>query len=259
MHFLERVMAEKFDEVAARRRRRAESSFEVHPSVGDGVFLASLLEAPPRLICEVKRKSPTRPALAPDDDVLARVDAYHEGGAAAISVLTDGPHFGGSLDDLKRIRERVPTPLLRKDFLVDPYQVYEALDAGANSVLLIVAGLEQARFVDLMACARESRIEPLVEIHDEAELDRAMDAEAKIIGVNNRDLKSLEVTLDTSRRILPRIPPEVVAIAESGIRTRDEIAELTERGARGFLIGSSLMTSGDLAGTLKALQEPAAS
>jgi indole-3-glycerol phosphate synthase len=160
-------------------------------------------------------------------------------------VLTDKQFFGGSLDDLVSARASVRLPVLRKDFTLDRYHLLQASANGADAVLLIVAALTDAELVDLMTHAKTLNLDVLVEVHDEAELERALALEADLIGVNNRNLKTLEVSLETSLRLAKRIPPGVVAVSESGIRTREDIVRLRDVGFRAFLVGTSLMREGD--------------
>lgn len=254
MGFLEDICEQKRAEVASRRKVMPASALAPHPAARRHGFLESLSRPGIRLVCEVKRASPSEGAIAGDDDIVKRAHTYRAGGAAAISVLTDGLHFGGSLDDLRTLREEVSVPLLRKDFVVDAYQVAEAESAGANAVLLIVAALDQPHLRDLYQEIRGRGMEALVEVHDARELERAVDLGARVIGINNRNLKTLEVDLATCRALLPTLPGDCVGVAESGISSYAEVEELHELGARAFLIGTSLMRSPDVAATLRALQ-----
>ncbi len=166
---------------------------------------------------------------------------YQEARAAAISVLTDGPGFGGSLEDLRAVRGAVALPLLRKDFIIDRYQLLEARAAGADAALLIVAALEPSDLTRLLAAATALRLECLVEVHDEEELNIALAAGASVVGVNNRDLRSFQIDLAVSEQLIPRIPHPVRAVAESGVRGPGEVRRLREAGARNFLIGEALV------------------
>lgn len=254
MGYLEDVIERKKREVKDRRRVLPPAALPPHPPRRRHAFLESLTREGVRIICEVKRKSPSEPDLALEDDIVARVHAYREGGAAAISVLTDEDDFGGRLQDIEVIRDEITLPILRKDFLIDPYQVQEAASAGADAVLLIARALPDSQLGDMVATTREQGLEPLVEVHDEAELERALEAKARVVGVNNRDLSTLEVDLDTCRRLIAHIPEGVVAVAESGIQSHSEIHELSKAGYKAFLIGTSLMKSQDIVGDLKGLQ-----
>ena len=201
---------------------------------GDGVAV----------IAEVKRASPSRGDLAPDLDATTQARAYRDGGAAAVSVLTEPSRFKGSLDDLAAVA-RLGVPALRKDFVVDPYQVYEARAAGAAAVLLIVAALDDDTLSMLAATAREARIDALVEVHDEAELARAMAVGAAVVGVNARDLRTFEVHRDAFARLRPAIGEGTLAVAESGIRGPDDLRAAADRGADAVLVGESLVTAAD--------------
>lgn len=254
MGFLEDVIERKQDEVASRRRVLPAGALAPHPSVSWYSLRESLTREGIRIIAEIKRRSPTKPDLTEGADIVSIAHAYSRGGAAAISVLTDEEAFGGSLSDLQTVRDEIALPILRKDFLVDDYQILEAASVGANAVLLIVAALEDAQLKDMVAFALEQRVEPLVEVHDEDELERAVAAGARVVGINNRNLKTLEVDLDTCRRLLPKIPEGIVAVAESGYDDYSQLHELQQEGAHAFLIGSSLMSSEDPAQKLKALQ-----
>lgn len=210
------------------------------------------------VIAEHKRRSPSRGAIRED---LAPADVarrYEAAGAAALSVLTDESFFGGRLEHLVEARAAVGLPVLRKDFVVDPWQVFEARAAGADAVLLIVAALGDAELQDLLAVTDEAGLEALVEVHDRAELDCALAAGARIVGVNNRDLKTLVVTLDTSMALAPTIPDDVVAVAESGIRTGADIRRLRDAGFDAVLIGEHLMSSPDPGAALRTLLAEAA-
>ncbi len=197
------------------------------------------------LIAEVKRHSPSRGALAPITDPAALATAYADAGAAAISVLTEQRRFAGSLDDLHAVRAAVTVPVLRKDFVVTPYQLWETRAAGADLALLIVAALDQPTLAALHAQARQLGLTVLVEVHDKEELGRALDAGAELVGVNARDLKTLEVDQDTFARVAPSVPSGVVTVAESGIRGPDDVARYAEAGADVVLVGEALVTGAD--------------
>ena len=197
------------------------------------------------VIAEVKRRSPSKGALAdiPDPTVLAK--EYAAGGAAAISVLTEQRRFGGSLDDLVAVRQAVETPLLRKDFIVTEYQLVEARAAGADLALLIVAALTDDELRALHDTARELGLTPLVEVHDEPETERAVALGAALVGVNARNLKTLEIDPDTFGRLAPLIPDDRVKVAESGISTRGDVERFVSEGARAVLVGEALVKDGD--------------
>jgi indole-3-glycerol phosphate synthase len=197
------------------------------------------------VIAEVKRRSPSKGALADIPDPAALAAAYAEGGAAAISVLTEQRRFGGSLEDLRAVRARVDVPVLRKDFVVTPYQVWEARAAGADLVLLIVAALTAEELAELHGLVVELGMTPLVEVHEESEVGPALAAGARLVGVNARDLRTLEVDQRAFERVAPALPADVVRVAESGIRSPADVAEVARHGADVVLVGEALVTGGD--------------
>jgi len=203
-------------------------------SAGDGV----------KVIAEVKRSSPSRGALAMIADPGGLALDYAAGGASLISVLTEGRRFGGSLEDLAAVRAAVDIPVLRKDFMVSSYQIWEARAYGADAILLIVAALDQSTLVGLRECAESLGMTALVEVHDEAETERAVDAGARVIGVNARDLKTLEVDRGTFERLAPRIPDGIVKVAESGVRGPQDMPGYARAGAEAVLVGECLVTGG---------------
>ncbi len=213
----------------------------------------ALLRRSPAVIAEIKRASPSAGLLRQNFEPVKIAQDYEKEGAAAISVVTEGKHFRGNLEFLARVRWNTGLPLLRKDFVIDPYQVLEARHANADAVLLIAALLEGARLRDLCAENDAYGMESLVEVHNERELDRALESGATLIGVNNRDLRTFEVSLDVSLRLGARLPKDVVAVAESGIRTADDIRRLAGAGYRGFLIGELLMRADSPGAALKTL------
>ncbi len=202
---------------------------------GDGVAV----------IAEVKRSSPSKGALAAIADPAALAADYEAGGAAVISVLTEGRRFGGSLDDLAAVRAAVDIPVLRKDFIVSSYQLWEARAWGADLALLIVAALEQSALVSLVERAESLGLTPIVEVHDSEEVARAVDAGARVIGVNARNLKTLEVDRSTFARVRPSIPSGIVAIAESGVRGPHDVIDYARAGADAVLVGETLVTGED--------------
>ena len=244
---LDEIVAGVREDLAARERRTSRS-------VVEGAVLAarppldaeSVLRQPGlSLIAEVKRASPSRGVLSDIPDPAALACAYAEGGAAAVSVLTEGRRFGGSLDDLDAVRRGVDVPVLRKDFLVSTYQVLEARAHGADLVLLIAAALTDAELTSLLAEAGELGMTALVEVHDEVETQRAVDAGASVIGVNARNLKTLEIHPDTFSRLRPLIPDQCVTVAESGISGAADAAAYAEQGAHAVLVGEALVRTGD--------------
>jgi len=197
------------------------------------------------VIAEIKRASPSKGALASIDDPAELARAYEEGGARCISVLTEQRRFSGSLDDLRAVRCAVDIPVLRKDFIVSSYQIWEARACGADLILLIVAALEQTALVSLVERTRSLGMTPLVEVHDADEVARAVDAGASVIGVNARNLRTLEVDATTFAAVAPRIPDTCVRIAESGITGPRDLISYAEQGADAVLVGESLVTGGD--------------
>ena len=208
-------------------------------------FLAAVRAQGVNVIAECKRRSPSRGVLRADYNPAAIAAGYERAGAAAVSVLTEPTFFDGALADLEAVAAAIEIPVLRKDFVISPYQLLEARAAGADAVLLIVAALERDSLRALMSQAADLDLEHLVEVHDEAELERALDAGARVVGVNNRNLRTLDVDLQASERLIGRIPVDVVAISESGLRNPDDVQRLRQLGYRAFPVGEQLMTSDD--------------
>ena len=209
-----------------------------------------------RLIGEVKKASPSKGLLAPDFDPVSLATTYAQNGAAAISVLTEVDHFQGSLDHLKAVKAAVGPlglPALRKDFLYDPYQVYEARAYGADAALLIAAMLEPAQLKELLAVCNQLWVQALVEVHDEAELETALTAGAEIIGVNHRDLRTFNVDITLTSRLRPLIPQGKLVVAESGISSAEDVAALKRVGVNAVLVGEALMTAPDTAAKVREL------
>lgn len=205
------------------------------------------------IIAECKRRSPSRGVLAAAYDPVAIAKAYERGGASAISVLTEPTFFDGAIAHLTAVRGQVDLPVLRKDFIIEEYQVFEARAAGADAILLIVAALTQPRLVALQRLAWDVGLAVLVEAHDVPEMTRAVDAGARLIGVNNRNLRTLDVDVDASRQLAALLPRGATGVSESGLRTRDDLVRLRALGYRGFLIGERFMTAPDPAGALRDL------
>ena len=248
--------------VAATRRivevRRARESIDALERRAMAVTLqpGRLLAAVSRrdstnVIAECKRRSPSRGVLRASYDPVAIARGYESAGAVAISVLTEPTFFDGSLEHLVAVRAAVAVPLLRKDFIVSEYQLLEARAAGADAVLLIVAALEQDTLRSLHGRARELGLDVLVEVHDERELECALAAGARIVGVNNRNLRTLDVNVDVSERLAPAIPPDVIAVSESGLKTADDLRRFHALGYRAFLIGERFMTAPDPGAALR--------
>jgi len=228
----ERQAQTSLDEVKARAQAQPSAQDGVRALRGDGVAV----------IAEVKRSSPSKGALAAIADPAALAADYESGGASVISVLTERQRFGGSLADLKEVRARVDVPVLRKDFIITSYQLWEARAHGADLALLIVAALEQDALVSLIERAGSIGLTPLVEVHDEEETARAVDAGARVIGVNARNLRTLEVDRTTFARLAPLIPDSVVRVAESGVRGPHDLIAYANSGADAVLVGESLVT-----------------
>ena len=233
-------------ELQARCRRRAPAlDFEaaLRPRAGERV----------RLIAEVKKASPSAGVLNAALDPATQARAYAGAGAAAISVLTDEKYFRGSLDDLVAVRAAVSAPLLRKEFIVDEYQLWESRAAGADAVLLIVAALDPAHLRDLGQAAKAIGLATLVEVHAAAELDVALRADAPVIGVNNRDLRTLRTSLEPSLALLPLIPPGHVAVSESGIASGADVERVVAAGAHAILVGEGLVRAPDVSAKVREL------
>jgi len=245
---MDQLIAGAREGVDARRREvsRADLESRLAERKEDRPFNEALVRPGLSLIAEFKRRSPSAGALAPDSiDLAAQVDAYERGGAAALSVLTDEPHFGGSLADLRAARAACELPIIRKDFIVDPYQLYEAAVNGADAVLLIVAALSDEDLRALHQEARSIDLDCLVEVHDAEELERALDAGAEVIGINNRNLDDMSVDIGTTFELMPDVPAGKTVVAESGISGREELEELDRRGVDAVLIGGALMSAPD--------------
>ncbi len=209
-----------------------------------------------KLIAEVKKASPSRGVICPDFSPVQIAKAYAENGAAAISVLTEPRHFQGSLDYLRDIKKALgekKMPLLRKDFITDPYQIYQSRVYGADALLLIVAILTPEQLEELLKLSHQLGMDCLVEVHNETEVEIALRSGARIIGINNRDLNTFAVDLAVTGRLRPLIPPEIIVVSESGIRSRDDMAKLRKMGVDAVLVGESLMASPDIAARMKEL------
>lgn len=208
-------------------------------------------------ICEVKKASPSKGVIRPDFRPVETAEAYEKSGAAAISCLTEEHYFMGSSEYLKAISERVEIPVLRKDFIIDEYQIYEAKTIGASAVLLIAAILSEDKLRGFKETAEEQGLQCLVEVHNEEELETALRVGAEMIGVNNRNLRTFEVSLETTERLARLVPKDAVLVSESGIKTHRDIKRLAACGARAVLVGETLMRSGNIAETLRNLKEGA--
>jgi indole-3-glycerol phosphate synthase len=245
---MDQLIAGAREGVEARRRDLPQTDLQARLSARteDRPFNEALVRPGLSLIAEFKRRSPSAGALAPESiEIAAQVAAYERGGAAALSVLTDEPHFGGSLADLRAARAACGMPIIRKDFIVDAYQLYEAAVNGADAVLLIVAALSDQALRSLYQEARSIDLDCLVEVHDAAELERALEAGAEVIGINNRNLDDLSVDIGTTFELMPDVPAGKTVVAESGISGRGELEELDRVGVDAVLIGGALMTAED--------------
>ena len=234
--------------VDERRRQVPQADLEsrLHGRVDDRPFSEALVRPGLSLIAEFKRRSPSAVAgWAATATVDDQVGAYERGGAAALSVLTDERHFGGSLEDLRAARAACDLPILRKDFIVDPYQLYEAAVNGADAVLLIVGALDDDQLRELGEEARSLDLDCLIEVHDEPELERALEADAEVIGINNRDLDTGMVDVAVTYELMPDVPAGKTVVAESGISERAELEELERVGVDAVLIGGALMSAED--------------
>jgi indole-3-glycerol phosphate synthase len=257
---LTEIIAKKKERLAAakivkpERVLRQEAIAARHVAVPHALIGALDQNARVNIIAEFKRRSPSKGVICADADPAATARDYERGGAVAVSVLTEQDFFDGSLDDLRVVREVVSLPILRKDFIVDQYQVYESAAAGADSLLLIVAALDDASLAHLRRITEdELGMDALVEVHTSEELKRALACDAKLIGVNNRDLRTFNVSLETSIELAREAPADVVLISESGLNTRADLLKLQSHGYRGFLMGESLMRANNVEATLRVL------
>jgi indole-3-glycerol phosphate synthase len=256
---LDRILEARRAEVDHRKRVLPETALKYGAKAASPVrdFASALSRDALNVIAELKPASPSRGVIRDPFDAPALAKSLRSAGAAALSVLTEGEFFRGSLKNLRDARKEVSLPVLRKDFIFDPWQVWETRANDADSFLLIVAALDQGLLRDLIALGRELHMEPLVEVHTRTELDRALAADARILGVNNRDLKTLTVRVEASFELIDQIPDECLAVAESGLRTHADLRDLHSAGFDAFLIGEHLMQAPDPSATLSQLLTPA--
>ena len=249
---LDRILESRVLEVEHRKRVLPETALKYGVKAATPLrdFSSALCRPGINIIAELKPASPSRGVIRHPFDPVELAVALETAGAAALSVLTEGEFFRGSLKNLRDARNSVKLPVLRKDFIFDPWQIWETRANDADSFLLIVAALDDDLLRDLIALGRELKMEPLVEVHTSAELDRALRVEARIIGVNNRDLNTLGLCVETSFELIGRIPDSCIAVSESGLRTHGDLAKLRDAGFDAFLIGESLMLSPDPAAAL---------
>ena len=256
--FLEIIVKHKKEEIVAAKKLIPESKLcnDAFTSMKRRPFLKKL-EKPGtsgvNIIAEIKRASPSKGAICPDLNPAAYAQEYEKGGAAAISVLTDQHHFKGSFDDLKKVRESSTLPVLRKDFLISSYQIYESSVLGADAVLLIVRILSREQLRDYLKLCDELKVDALVEIHSEKDLESATLARARLIGINNRNLSSFETNIDTAIKLVSLLEPYQIAVAASGIQNRDDIVKNQRAGIWNFLIGESLVRAKNCQAFLKSL------
>lgn len=245
---LDDIVAYKREELAAQKSSVSLAQLQAMPlfTQGPPSFMRGVRDKNGRsIIAEVKKASPSKGVIRADFEPLALAKTYAANGAAAISVLTEKKFFQGSLEYLRLIRAHVELPLLRKDFLFDPYQVYEARAFGASAILLIVAILTDNQIVELQSLAQSLGMDCLIEVHDEPELERALQCGVSLLGINNRDLRTFHTTIETSERLMQRIPPTVTVVSESGLSKVEQLVRLEAQGVRAFLIGETFMAAPD--------------
>lgn len=256
MSYLDRILVDASARLEQRMGEKPlselQAALEAAPPVRD--FEKALTRPGMSVIAEIKRKSPSAGPLKAEVDVAETAHAYESGGARALSVLTEKRFFAGSLEDLSEARRNCSLPVLRKDFLLDPYQVVEARGAGADACLLIAAALSRGDILEeMVAAVEEHGMTPLIEVHSEDELDAVMNLGPRVIGVNQRDLTTFEIDINLAIRLRKLIPQEIIVVAESGIKTRDQVEQMEQAGIEAILVGETLMRATDVAGAVREL------
>ena len=258
MTILDRIVAAKRVEIAAAKKRLPNVEKDARAAAAPRDFIGALRARQPAVIAEIKRASPSKGLLRADFDPAAIAKSYEKGGAACMSVLTDKEFFQGAPEHLQAARAACALPVLRKDFLVDPYQVFESRALGADCVLLIAACLDDAQMRELESLSHRTGMAVLVEVHDAGELERALKLKTPLLGINNRDLRTFGTRLETTIDLLPRIPPERLVITESGILSSADVARMRASGVHAFLVGEAFMRAPDPGTALRSLFEIAA-
>lgn len=261
---LQSILDHKATEVAARKKRlpEAELAAQAKATSAPRGFASAIAKAvdngQPAVIAECKKASPSKGVIRENYNAAEIAQSYQRNGATCISVLTDEQYFQGSDADLKAVRSAVSVPLIRKDFMIDPYQVMEARALGADCILLIAAALSDGHMHELWACAQEYDLDVLVEVHDAYELERGLTVPSRLIGINNRNLKTFETSIKTTIELLPQVPADRIVVAESGILTRNDVITLREKDVNAFLVGEAFMREADPGARLAELFDTAA-